>query len=134
MSSKSNQLSPPPEQDVFGGTTAHTAVFKTLSFQSCRYLIYYFLVASDSSVPIEDVVTGIQTLAAHESKQPSVVDDECLKSLLIERAIPQLEQLDVVEYDSRNGSVRYHRRPFIEEYAEHAAYQELSSDFVQESL
>jgi hypothetical protein len=122
------------ETDVFGGTTAHTAVFKVLSLQSCRYLIYYFLAASDSSVPIEDVVTGIQTLAAHESTQPSLVDDNSLKSLLIERAIPQLEQLDVVEYDSRSRSVRYYQQPFIEEYAEHAAYQELSSDFVQESL
>lgn len=54
------------EMDVFGGTTDHTAVFKVLSSQSCRYLIYYFLAASDASVSIEDVVTGIQTLAAHD--------------------------------------------------------------------
>ncbi|WP_162147997.1 DUF7344 domain-containing protein [Halalkalicoccus jeotgali] len=120
----------PAERDVFGGTTAHTAVFKTLSFQSCRYTIYYFLATSDSSVSIEDLVTGIQTLAAHESKQPSLINDDNLKSLLVEKAIPQLEQLDVVEYDSRSGSVRYHQQPFIEEYAEHAAYQELALDFV----
>lgn len=124
----------PAETDVFGGTTAHTAVFGVLSSQSCRYIMYYFLAASDATVPIEDLVTGIQTLAAHESEKSSLVDDESLKSLLIERAIPQLEQLDVVEYDPRSGSVRYQQRPFIEEYAEHAAYQELSSDFVRESL
>lgn len=124
----------PAEMTVFGRTTAHTAVFKVLSLQSCRYIIYYFLVASESSVPIEDLVTGIQTLVSHNSEQPTLVNGDNLKALLTERAIPQLEQLDVVEYDSRSGSVRYYQRPFIEEYAEHAAYQELASDFVQDSL
>ncbi|MDL5362611.1 hypothetical protein [Halalkalicoccus sp. NIPERK01] len=122
------------ERDVFGGATAHSAVFEALSSQSCRYIIYYFLAASDSSISIRELVTGIQTLAAHESKRPSLVGGAALKSLLIERAIPRLEQLDVVEYDPRSGSVRYHRQPFVEEYAEHAAYQELASDFVEESL
>lgn len=124
----------PAETAVFGRTTAHTTVFKVLSLRSCRYIIYYFVATSESSVSIEDLVTGIQTLVGYESKQPSLVNGDALKTLLLERAIPRLEQLDAVEYDSRSESVRYHQQPFIEEYAEHAAYQELSSDFVQNSL
>jgi hypothetical protein len=82
----------------------------------------------------EDLVTEIQTLVTHEGEPSSLVDGIMLESLLIGSAIPQLEQFDVVEYDSRSGSVRYHQQPLIEEYAEHAASQELSADFVQESL
>ncbi|KYH24172.1 hypothetical protein HAPAU_38150 [Halalkalicoccus paucihalophilus] len=124
----------PCDTDVFGGTTAHTAVFKTLASRSCRYVIYYFLATSDSSSSIEDVVAGIQTLASQESKQSAVVENNQLKSLLMEESLPQLEGLDVIEYDSRSGCVRYHQQPFIEEYAEHAAYQELSADFVRDAL
>jgi hypothetical protein len=124
----------PCETDVFGGTTAHTSLFQTLASRSCRYVIYYFLATSDSTSSIEDVVAGIQTLASQESKQSAVVENNQLKSLLTEKAFPRLERLDVIEYDSRSESVRYHQQPFVEEYAEHAAYQELSADFVRDAL
>ncbi|WP_157078528.1 DUF7344 domain-containing protein [Halalkalicoccus paucihalophilus] len=95
----------PCDTDVFGGTTAHTAVFKTLASRSCRYVIYYFLATSASSSSVEDVAAGIQTLASQESKQSAVVESNQLKSLLIEESLPRLEGLDVIEYDSRSGSV-----------------------------
>jgi hypothetical protein len=125
----------PCDSDVFGGTAAHTLLFKTLASRSCRYVIYHFLVTAESnSCSVEQLVTGIQTLAGHQSKQPSVIDSTKLKTLLIEEAIPRLERLDVVDYDARSAVVRYYYQPFIEEYAEHAAYQELSSDLVRDSV
>lgn len=124
----------PCDTDVFGGTAAHTSLFTTLASRSCRYVIYYFLAASDSTSSVEQLVTGIQTLASHESKQSAVVESTQLKSLLMEESLPRLERLDVIEYDSRSALVRYHQQPFVEEYAEHAAYQELSADFVQDAL
>lgn len=124
----------PPETDVFGGTTAHTPLFKTLASRSCRYVIYYFLAASDDAVSVPELVTGIQTLAGQQSERSAVIDSRPLKSLLIEDTIPRLERLDVVDYDARSATVRYHHQPFVEEYAEHAAYQELSADFVHDAL
>ena len=125
----------PCDTDVFGGTAAHTLLFKTLASRSCRYVIYHFLVTAEStSCSVEQLVTGIQTLAGHQSEQSSMIDGTKLKALLVEEAIPRLERLDVVDYDARSATVRYYRQPFVEEYAEHAAHQELSSDFVHDSL
>jgi hypothetical protein len=124
----------PCDTDVFGGTTEHTLVFKTLSSRSCRYVIYHFLAASNNAVSVTELVTGVQTLAGHQSRQSAVLDRRKLESLLVETTIPQLERLDVVDYDARSAVVRYHHQPFVEEYAEHAAHQELSSEFVQDAL
>lgn len=125
----------PCDTDIFGGTAAHTLLFKTLASRSCRYIIYHFLVTADSnSCSVEELVTGIQTLARHQSKQSSVINSTKLKAFLLEEAIPHLERLDVIDYDVRSAEVRYYHQPFVEEYAEHAAYQELSSDLVRDSL
>lgn len=124
----------PCDTDVFGWTAAHTSLFTTLASRSCRYVIYYFLAASDPTSSVEELVTGIQTLAGYESKQSAVVASNQLKSLLMEETLPRLEQLAVIDYDPRSAVVRYHQQPFVEEYAEHAAYQELSADFVQDAL
>jgi hypothetical protein len=133
MSSKIDAVVP-READVFGGTTAHTPVFKTLASRSCRYVIYYFLAASDTTVSVADLVTGVQTLAGSQSKHSAMTDGRQLESLLSEETLPQLERLGVVDYDARSATVRYYQQPFVEEYAEHAAHQELSSDFVHDSL
>ncbi|WP_331232640.1 DUF7344 domain-containing protein [Natronorarus salvus] len=115
------------EDAVFGGVSDHTLAFGALASRSCRYTIYYFLSTSESSASLSKLVTGIQTLAGQQSERQVRADDETLETLLLEKIIPQLERLGVIEYDARSETVRYYRRPFIEEYAEHAAFQELST-------
>lgn len=122
------------ENDVFGGTAGHTQLFTLLASQSCRYLIYYFSVVSTPDALLEDLVTGIQTLAAQKSDSPVLVNDHQLRALLVQTTIPKLERCDILEYDSQSTVVHYHRQPFVEEYAEHAAYQELTTDFVTSQL
>lgn len=116
------------EEVLIDGVSDHTLAFAALASPTCRYTIYHFLLTSETSASVREVARGIRTLVDEQSQQQVVADDETLRSLLVERTIPQLERVGAVEYDSRSNTVRYYRQPFIEEYAEHAAYQELSVD------
>ncbi len=112
------------EEAVFGGVSDHTALFGALALRSCRFVLYQFLGASESSASVDELVDGVRALAV-QADERSLVGDERLETLLRERSIPRLRRLGVVEYDPRSDVVRYHRRPFVEEYVEHAAFQEL---------
>jgi hypothetical protein len=116
------------EEAVFGAVSDHTFTFGALASRGCRFTVYHFLLTSESDASIEELVSGVRTIVDEKSRQPARVDEETLRAHLLERSIPHLERLGVVEYDPRSSTVRYYRQPFIEEYAEHAAYQELSID------
>jgi hypothetical protein len=109
---------------VSGEVSDHTALFGALALRSCRFVLYHFLVAPEPSASVEELVDGVRTVA-NRAEDRSPVRDDRLEALLREQSIPRLRRLGVVEYDQRSDVVRYRRRPFVEEYVEHAAFQEL---------
>lgn len=124
----------PTDGAVFGTMAYHSRLFRLLSSQSCRYTLYYFLASQHPSATLEDLTEGIRCIAGHASRRPALLDDDRLGSLLVAKALPDLERMGAIEYDPRSRTVRYCSQPTIEEFAEHAAYQELSDSFVREQL
>ena len=124
----------PTEAEVFGGVPYHSKLFRVLSSQSCRYTIYYFLASEEPSSAIGDLLSGVQCILGYGSRRTCLVDDDRLASLLATTTLPALSEIDVVEFDPRTQTVRYCVQPTVEEFAEHAAYQELSESFVRDHL
>lgn len=124
----------PTEAEVFGNVSYHSQLFRVLSSQSCRYTLYYFLANEDSVSTMDDLLAGVQCILRHGSKQCYLVDDDRLASLLATTTLPALSLVDVIDFDPQSHTVRYCVQPTIEEFAEHAAYQELSESFVHDHL
>lgn len=125
---------PSLDADALAELSFHSRLFLTLSAPTCRYAIYYFVAHEESTATSDELVAGIQTIAAAVDDQPRTIATDELRTLIVEQTIPYLACLDAFEYDSRTDLVRYHWHPTLEEYAEHAAIQELSADFVREQL
>jgi hypothetical protein len=103
-------------------------VFTVLSERHCRYVLYYFVqseVDLASTDELEEAVRMIDAQTSQENKNTTGGYD--LTETLVEESLPYLERTGAVEYDSRSESVRYCGEPRLEEYAAHAAYQELGS-------
>lgn len=81
-----------------------------------------------------ELVSGLQSIVVHVEEQSIDISDQELQSLLTKKALPQLAALHICEYDPRTQAVRYYQRPNVEEYAHHAAIQELSSEFIDSNI
>lgn len=123
---------PALDADALAELSFHSRLFLTLSAPTCRYTIYYFLGREASTATSDELITGIETIIAAVDDQPSSVSEHELRSLVVDRTIPYIVSLDAFDYDSRTQLIRYHHHPTLEEYAEHAAMQELSPNFLHQ--
>lgn len=113
-----------PEDSPF-----NSHIFTVLSSRYCRYVLYYFMISSESATSLETLVKEVQDLVAR-TDHPAVGTERELRSLLVNQVLPQLALIGAVEYDPRTETVRHHRQPTLDEYAQHSAYQELPSSVV----
>lgn len=111
-----------PEDSPF-----NSHIFTVLSSRYCRYVLYYFMISSESATSLETLVKEVQNLAT-QTDHPAVGTERELRSRLVNQVLPQLAFIEAVEYDPRTETVRHHRQPTLDEYAQHSAYQELPSD------
>jgi hypothetical protein len=98
-------------------------VFDLLAEQRRRYAIYYFIDAEDDTVDFEALA---EQIAAWETDgDPSTERVDQVSIDLYQVHLPKLDEAAVVDFDHRSNTVRFWGQPSIEEYAEHAAMQEL---------
>ncbi|WP_331233305.1 DUF7344 domain-containing protein [Natronorarus salvus] len=126
----SDPLNPSDETASTGrvaSSLSHGTVFRVLSNQHARYVLYHFIRNDD---PVEDADALCASVRSIEARcepdaDPSGAGD---RRRLVEEWLPPLVEVGAIEYDGRSGTVRYWRQPTLEEYAAHAAYQELGRE------
>lgn len=105
----------------------NSQIFRILSSRYCRYVLYSFLKSSTNTLTIDELTESIRTVVT-QTNHPT--ENEDLKSILLEEALPQLATVGAIDYDPRTQVVRYQRQPTLEEYAHHSAYQELPTELL----
>lgn len=92
------------------------AVFTVLSTRRRRVLLR---ILADADVCHLDQVAG--WVAARERQLDGEEPDrESIHEDLEEVHLPMLERYCIVDYDTREGSIRYYGHPVVEEYLEHS--------------
>lgn len=79
-----------------------------LAQRHCRYVLYYFQETTDDVASIEDLVADLRSRDS--------IDDESITRTLHHATLPSLEAVGAVEYDERNGTVRYYGHPVLERW------------------
>jgi hypothetical protein len=104
-------------------TPSLDTVFDLLSDQRRRYVLYHLVNAADDTVDYEDLAEQVAVWEA--GGDPSDEHVERVATDLYHSHLPKLTESNVVDFDQRSGDVRFWGQPTVEEYAEHAAMQEL---------
>ena len=105
-------------------TPSLDTVFDLLSDQRRRYVLYHLVNAADDTVGYEDLAEQVAVWEAGGDPSEDHVDR--VATDLYHIHLPKLTESNVVDFDQRSGDVRFWGQPTVEEYAEHAAMQELS--------
>jgi len=113
-----------PEPDGPSSPSLDT-VFDLLADRRRRYAIYHLVDEGPGTV---EYTTLAERVAAWETDDGDPAEDrvETVAADLYHSHLPKLDAESVADFDPRSGVVRFRGQPTVEEYAEHAAYQELS--------
>ena len=93
-----------------GGRQPLDRVLEALSRETDRYILYYL--HENGSATFDELVDGVIAVGADEP--PITVSDTVRREIrtnLHHKRLPKLEDLGIVEYDQRNGSVCYRNPP-----------------------
>ncbi|WP_202614413.1 DUF7344 domain-containing protein [Halostella litorea] len=109
-----------------GGTTPPSldTVFDLLSDRRRRYALYHLVEAGPTTVEYTSLAERVADWEA-DGDEASADRVETVAADLYHSHLPKLDAENVVDFDPRSGVVRYRGQPTVEEYAEHAAHQEL---------
>lgn len=99
-------------------------VFALLSHPRRRYLLYYLFSMDGDVAELEAAANAVYEYEAAGTEADDV-SREGVRQGLHHAHLPRLAEAGVVDYDRRQGTVRYVERPSLEEWAEHAHYKEL---------
>lgn len=100
-------------------------VFESFRAARRRYLLYVLEEAEEAMLPVEDAVAAVRTYeAAGTGKLPS---RQPIRMSLVHHHLPYLESVGVLDYDPREGAVRYHGHPSFDGWLERARTLELES-------
>jgi DNA-binding transcriptional ArsR family regulator len=99
-------------------------VFEVLSDRRRRYALYALHRSEGGSMTVDRLAVRVgrleddgRTITA-ERRPDRIAED------LREHHVPKLVDAGAVEYDERSDMARYHGRPTLEEWLEHAEYRE----------
>lgn len=97
-------------------------MFSLLSSRRRRYLLYSLVDMEGSVVERSQLVAWLAAaehgLDADDSLETQIETD------LHHNQLPRLEAAGIVDYDPRQGTIRYDGLPFSAEWLEHACYRE----------
>ncbi|WP_331236083.1 DUF7344 domain-containing protein [Natronorarus salvus] len=102
------------------------AVFAVLSERYCRYVLYYFVQRDVDAASVDELEEAVRLIETCLDSAAGLETGE-LTETLVGESLPKLERTGAVEFDTHSETIRYCREPRLEEYAAHAAYQELGS-------
>lgn len=100
------------------------SVFEVLSDRRRRYALYALYRAEGGSMTVDRLALRVGRM---EDDGRTITTDrhaERIAEDLRERHVPKLVAAGAVEYDERSETARYHGRPALEEWLEHAEYRE----------
>jgi len=112
-----------PSADGVATLTLDT-VFSLLSNRRRRYVIYCLLDGETETVECSALAERVAAWEADDG-DPTEERLEAVSADLYHSHLPRLDAENVVDFDPRTEVVRFRGQPTVEEYAEHAAYQEL---------
>lgn len=99
-------------------------VFDLLRSARRRYVLYCLLTMEGDTVDVEVLVAAIRR---YEASGRTGSDPSPRKEVWIAlqyEHLPRLEEAGVLEYDRRQGTVRFRGEPPVEEWVEHARHRE----------
>lgn len=99
-------------------------VFSVLSDRRRRYILYYLSEISGKVAERSQLVETIRYCEGTHSESAGVPAEKEVVIDLHHNQFPRLEDAGIIEYDRRQGTVRYTERPAIEEWLDHAYYKE----------
>lgn len=99
-------------------------VFEVLANRWRRCALYYLAEMPGMVAERSQVVEAIRYAEAAERDPADVPSSDSVALELHHDHLPRLEDVGVIEYDRRQGTVRYHGRPSVEEWLDHAYYKE----------
>lgn len=105
-------------------TEYHDRIFDVLSVARRRYLIYYLFTLDTEIVEFEAAVNAVYKYEAAGTGS----DDTPRKNVRINlhhTHVPRLEEAGILDYDRRQGTIRFRGDPVLEEWVEHVRYEEL---------
>lgn len=103
----------------------HDVIFDVLSVARRRYLIYYLLAVDGNVVEFETAVNAVYQYEVGGAEPDDDVPRENVRIDLHHVQVPRLVEAGILEYDRRQGTIRFRGDPALEEWAEHARYKEL---------
>lgn len=121
---------PEIEYETQSDAPFNSHVFYVLASRYCRYVLYTFILSSESSMGLDDLEERVESIVVHTEHSSAGARDQ-ISSTLTDETLPRLAALGAIDYDSRTQTIHYHPSPTLEEYAHHSAYQELPSDLLE---
>lgn len=100
-------------------------VFEALAHSRRRYLLYCLTKASGSVTERSELVAALQVFEEEATEGDASPTRESIELDLHHTHLPKLADAGFVEYDTRQGTVRYDEPPALQEWLAHAFYKEV---------
>lgn len=102
-------------------------IFEALSHRRRRFALYCLMQLPDGVAELSPLVEAVRTIegAADEVEAPPPAGS--VETDLHHVHLPKLAQAGFVDYDRRQGTVRYEQVPALEEWVDHARYKEVGA-------
>lgn len=99
-------------------------IFDILSHRRRRYLLYYLTQSSNEVAELSQLVDAVRTFETADAATEDAPTEKSITVDLHHKHLPRLDATGVIEYDARQGTVRYDGKPALVEWLEHAQYKE----------
>lgn len=104
------------------------ADFDVLSDPHRRYLLYHLFSMDDDVTDLDAAVDAVCEYEAAGTGSDDRPPREAVRTELHHVHLPRLRKVGLLDYDSRQGTIRFDGRPSLEELTEHARYGEMDRE------
>ena len=106
-------------------TDSLDTVFDLLSDARRRYTLYYLFAMEGDVAEFEAVVNAVCNYEGAGTDSTSPSPPENIRVKLHHSHLPKLAEAGVIDYDRRQGTIRFTPTPPLEEWVEHAEWKEM---------
>lgn len=100
-------------------------IFNLLRNSRCRYLLYYLFAVDRDIVECDAAVNAVYKYERAGTKTKDQLSREEIRLVVHHILLPRLGEAGVLEYDNRQGTIRFKEPPELKEWVEHARTKEL---------
>lgn len=100
-------------------------IFGILADRRRRYLLYFLVQVEEGLAERSELVDVVRAFESADPASDEPGDEDAVERNLHHQQLPHLARAGVIDYDRRQGTVRYEREPSVEEWLEHAHYKEV---------